>query len=66
MAAFLSRGVDGILRRGSRRAALARFGTPQGDGVLGQLTVGFNPTFVKSDGADVWVDQWRLRFPYPG
>src|SRR4249920_885024 len=32
MAAFLSRGVDGILRRGSRRAALARFGTPQGTG----------------------------------
>ena len=55
MAAFLSRTVDGILRRGSRRAALARFGTPQGTGILGQVTLGNNPSFVKSDGADVWV-----------
>jgi hypothetical protein len=55
MAAFLSRGVDAILRRGSRRAALARFGTPQGTGVLGQVTLGFNPSFAKSDGADIWV-----------
>jgi hypothetical protein len=55
MAAFLSRTVDGVLRRGSRRAALGRFGTPQGTGILGQTTVDFNPDFAKSDGADVWV-----------
>src|SRR6476660_3003681 len=29
MAAFLSRSVDGLLRRGSRRAALQRFASPQ-------------------------------------
>src|SRR6476661_6385234 len=30
MAAFLSRTVDGVLQRGSRRAALNRFWTPPG------------------------------------
>ena len=55
MAAFLSRTVDGILRRGSRRAALAQFGTPQGTAILGQVTLANNPDFARSDGADVWV-----------
>src|SRR6476659_8646064 len=56
MAAFLSRTVDGLLRRGSSRAALGRFGTAQGSVVLGQTSlVEFNPNFTKSDGADVWV-----------
>jgi hypothetical protein len=62
MAAFLSRAVDGILRRGSARAALARFGTPQGTGIVGQVTLGFNPDFVKSDGADVWVSNTNSVF----
>ena len=56
MAAFLSRAVDGVLRRGSRHAALGRFWTSQTPQVLGQTTVvGSNPSFVKSDGADLWV-----------
>jgi len=55
MAAFLSRTVDGVLRRGGRRAALGRFGTASGTGILGETTVDSNPEFAKSDGADVWV-----------
>ncbi|HKA37756.1 MAG TPA: hypothetical protein VKH43_13105 [Thermoanaerobaculia bacterium] len=55
MAAFLSRTVDGVLKRGSRRAALDQFWTSQNDTVLGLTTVGINPQFVQSDGADLWV-----------
>ncbi len=40
MAAFLSRTVDGVLKRGSRRAALDQFWTPQNAAVLGLTTVG--------------------------
>ncbi len=55
MAAFLSRSVDGVLRRGSRRIALDQFWTPQNDTVLGLTTVGSNPTIARSDGLDIWV-----------
>ncbi|HKF44354.1 MAG TPA: hypothetical protein VKG01_14725 [Thermoanaerobaculia bacterium] len=55
MAAFLSRTVDGVLKRGSRRAALDQFWTSQNDTVLGLTSVGLNPQFVQSDGADLWV-----------
>jgi hypothetical protein len=55
MAAFLSRTVDRVLLRGSRRAALDQFWTTQNDTVLGLTTVGSGPRFLKSDGADIWV-----------
>ncbi len=55
MAAFLSRGVDGVLKRGSRRAALKQFWTPQNTLVVGLTTVGNGPGQVQSDGADIWV-----------
>src|SRR6266540_5277425 len=55
MAAFLSRTVDGVLRRGSRRAALDQNWTSQNATVLGLTTVGSNPQFLKSDGAAIWV-----------
>src|SRR5262249_35570792 len=55
MAAFLSRTVDGVLKRGNRRAALKQFWTPQNATVLGITTVGVEPQLVESDGADVWV-----------
>jgi hypothetical protein len=54
MAAFLSRTVDRSLQRGSRRAALNQFWTPQ-NVVLGLTTVGVNPNNVRSDGKDLWV-----------
>src|SRR5262245_31798706 len=54
MAAFLSRTVDGALLRGSRRAALDQFWTPQSASVVGLTTVGANPQLLASDGADVW------------
>ncbi|HKF42170.1 MAG TPA: hypothetical protein VKG01_03645 [Thermoanaerobaculia bacterium] len=54
MAAFLSRTVDGVLRRGSPSAIADRFWTPQNDIALGLTTVG-SPQLLKSDGADVWV-----------
>ena len=55
MAAFLSRTVDGVLRRGSRRVALGQTWTPQNAAALGVTTVGSVPRLVRSDGADLWV-----------
>lgn len=55
MAAFLSRSVDGVLKRGSRRAALNRFWTPQNETLLETTTVGDGPNGPASDGLDVWV-----------
>jgi hypothetical protein len=55
MAAFLSRTVDRVLLRGSRRAALDQFWTTQNATVLGLTTVGTGPRLLKSDGADIWV-----------
>src|SRR6185295_8836097 len=55
MAAFLSRSVDGVLKRGSRRASLDQFWTSQNESVLGLTTIGLNPYHPKSDGVDVWV-----------
>src|SRR5215510_7942398 len=55
MAAFLSRTVDSALKRGGRRAALGQFWTPQNDSVLGVVTLGGDPAFLRSDGADLWV-----------
>jgi hypothetical protein len=55
MAAFLSRTVDGVLKRRSRRAALDQFWTTQNATVLGLTTVALAPHGVASDGADLWV-----------
>ena len=55
MAAFLSRSVDGVLRRDSRRALVKKFWTPQNATVLGQTTVGAGPRMAACDGSDVWV-----------
>jgi hypothetical protein len=55
MAAFLSRSVDGVLKRGSRRAALDQFWTTQNAPALGLTTVGTGPQYPQTDGVDVWV-----------
>src|SRR6476660_8822499 len=55
MAAFLSRSVDGVLKRSSRRAATKQFWTPQNAQVLGLTTVGNLPVLAEFDGLDVWV-----------
>jgi len=55
MAAFLSRTVDGTLKRGGRRAALRKFATAQSTAALGLTTVGATPQLLASDGADLWV-----------
>src|SRR6185436_10786556 len=55
MAAFLSRSVDGVLKRAGRRAALDQYATTQNATVLGLTTVGQGPVLLKSDGADIWV-----------
>jgi hypothetical protein len=55
MAAFLSRTVDGALRRGSQATILDRIAAPQNASALGLTTVGSNPSLLRSDGADVWV-----------
>src|SRR6266508_49629 len=53
MAAFLSRSVDGVLRRGRRNAAADKFWTPQDVSRLGLTTVGSSPILPRFDGADV-------------
>jgi hypothetical protein len=55
MAAFLSRTVDRALLRGSRRAALEQFWTPNAASSLRRTALGSSPRFVKSDGEDLWV-----------
>ena len=55
MAAFLSRSVDGVLKRGGPRAALKQFWTTKATANIGLTTVGLNPVFPTCDGADVWV-----------
>jgi hypothetical protein len=57
MAAFLSRTVDGVLKRSSPRAAAGRYWKPGGVG-LGVTTVGTNPDFLVFDGLDVWVSNF--------
>ena len=59
MAAFLSRTVDGVLKRGSRRAALNRFWTTEANASLAMTTIAPG-TFLEgvvSDGEDIWVAQ---------
>src|SRR5262249_9976653 len=48
MAAFLSRTVDGVLKRGSRRAALDQFWTTQNASVLGTVSLGGSPNTLQS------------------
>ena len=55
MAAFLSRSVDGVLKRNSRRAALRQFWTPQNARAMAATGVGLAPRLLKSDGLDIWV-----------
>jgi hypothetical protein len=55
MAAFLSRSVDGALKRGSRRAALGRFWTPQNANAVSLTPVDIAPLLLESDGVDTWA-----------
>ena len=55
MAAFLSRGVDGVIRRVSRRAAIRQFWTPTVGDLLPQTSLASPSNAVESDGTDVWV-----------
>jgi len=55
MAAFITRTMDQSLRRGSRRAALNQWWTPQGPSSIPTTPTGSDPVAVASDGADLWV-----------
>jgi YVTN family beta-propeller protein len=55
MAAFLSRTVDGVLRRGSRRAPLQQFWTTGSDANVKLVPVPKIPRAIASDGWDLWV-----------
>src|SRR5215813_12226412 len=57
MAAFLSRTVDGALKRGKRRAALDQFWTTTGSGLGITTLAGEGPFNVASDGAHLWITQ---------
>src|SRR5262249_27094694 len=54
MATFLSRTVDGVLKR-SRRAALRQYWTTQNPDALGVTTLASNPSRLESDGLDIWI-----------
>jgi hypothetical protein len=58
MAAFLSRSVDGVLRRASRRSLASQYWTPQAAANLGLTTIGSDPRIVVSDGSDLWVSHY--------
>jgi len=55
MAAFLSRSVDGVLKRGSRRAALNQFWTLKDPKAFASQSLGLSPGWPASDGTDVWA-----------
>ena len=55
MAAFLSRSVDVVSKRASRRSAMNQYWTPQGFDFNSVVMVFGNPRHVQFDGADVWV-----------
>src|SRR5215510_3302635 len=56
MAAFLSRTVDGVLKRGSRRAALNQFWIPRTSSDLGITTLSFQGAdYAAATGLSVWV-----------
>src|SRR6476620_717106 len=55
MAAFLSRTVDGVLKHGSRRAALNRFWTPQNSSAVGLTAVAIVAGLLACDGTDIWA-----------
>ena len=65
MAAFLSRSVDGVVHRTSRRAILNQFWT-QKRTLFNPITVGGTSLFAQSDGTDVWATSrdagWIRRF----
>src|SRR5262249_23356072 len=54
MATFLSRTVDGVLKRASPRVISGQFWTPNNAAGVTTLA-GANPIGVQSDGADVWT-----------
>jgi len=53
MGAFLSRTVDGVVKRVGRRTILKRFRIPQSFGIT--TIPGGTPQLAESDGADIWV-----------
>jgi hypothetical protein len=55
MAAFITRTQDSVLKRGSRRAAVGEWATPQEVGVLNATIVGDVPRYNCFDGEDIWV-----------
>jgi DNA-binding beta-propeller fold protein YncE len=55
MAAFITRTLDSVLARGSRRAALRQRGLTNLAAVIPAGAGGAFTTFVESDGADLWV-----------
>ena len=55
MAAFLSRTVDGVLKRGSRRTAMRQRWTPTDPAVLPGTTLAGGSGRVEFDGEDLWV-----------
>jgi len=56
MAAFLSRSVDGVMKRRGRKVLTDKYWNPQNDTVLGVTTLGvFGPAAIRFDGSDLWV-----------
>lgn len=54
-AALLSRSVDVVLRRASRRTTVGQVAFPGSEAGIALTTVGVSPIDVRFDGADLWV-----------
>jgi hypothetical protein len=58
MAAFLSRTVDGVLKRGGQRIALRQLWTATSAANLQMTTLDtFEPEMIEFDGADLWIGE---------
>src|SRR6476469_2659667 len=55
MAAFLARTVDGVLKRGGRRASLNQYWPTEANASLALTTVVGGPQFPVGYGEDIWV-----------
>src|SRR5215210_3792378 len=55
MAAFITRTMDQSLKRGSERAVVKKWWTPQDASSLTLTNIGMFPRHVEFDGTDLWV-----------
>ena len=55
MTTFLQRTVDQVLTRGSRRAALKQWWTPQNTDAMQTISIGLQADYCATDGKNIWA-----------